>query len=326
MGGCGCGCACVRACVRARVHVCHCSVVVCQAGEKFTVYPKHAAHEAISRATLTPTAALLDALSMASCREEACLIQALSKLERCMICLGTGKSLSREEDRLLEVEDKAILQVDFAAAKLGPSLCELNAAIKELMGFVSTLPGADLEKPPFIEYNFTEVTNTLRTAHEAELEVALNRWNDVLTSSCTQIATAFPEGWQAKAIDSYDIEFIKTRILSQTLIDKMGSDFHKFDVWLRSMEKNTEMYEEYKKRHEKDLQSNVQIIADAVAMTATILAYNTMVFKWPKMGNNERRQGKKDLVKKIKLKLGKWAELPAALNDRMTAAISGKSG
>ena len=222
------------------------------------------------------------------------------------------------------MDDKVILSVDFAAAKLGPSLCALNASIKELTAFISSVPSADLEKPPFDQYNFTEIATTLRTAHEAELTVALDRWNDVLKPSCAQIAKAFPEGWQAKAIDSYDADFVRTRILSQTVINAMGTQFHGFDVWVRSMEKNTEMYDEYKKRHGEDLQTCVEIIGNAVAMTATILAYNAMVFKWPKLSGLERRQSKKDLVKKLKGKLGKWAEIPAPLNDRMTAAISGK--
>lgn len=303
---------------------CLASYNIAQATQKFTIYPKHANHEALAARQVTPSAVLIDALSTSNRTQEVFLVQTLCKLEECQIALADCKRLSKEEDRLMEVDEASLLKTDLEAAKLAPALVCLRHRIEGFATFIAGLPGADLEKEPLVAFNFPEVVSTLTKLHETEQNVAIDRWKDVLRASCTEIQKAFPKDWKKKCVESYDQEFVRSKILVQSIIDQLGQDYSVCSTWLKSLDKITPICDAFKLRYKEDLESVRSTVDDAVSLTATILAYNLLVFRFPKMESAQRRQGIQDLKKKVAKKLGKTAVVPDDVIDRLTEAISGK--
>ena len=96
---------------------------------------------------MKPTQAVLfiDALSMSNRTQETFLVQALCKLEECQIALADCNRLSKEEDRLCDVDESSLLKTDLEGARLAPALVRLRQCIEGFATFIASLPGADLE-------------------------------------------------------------------------------------------------------------------------------------------------------------------------------------
>ena len=306
------------------VCLCLVSYNTVQETQKYTIYPKHANHESI--AIMKPTQAVLfiDALSMSNRTQETFLVQALCKLEECQIALADCKRLSKEEDRLCDVDESSLLKTDLEGARLAPALVRLRQCIEGFATFIASLPGADLEKEPLAAYNFSEAVSTLTDLQRTEQNIAIDRWKDILCAQCSEISKAFPDQWKQKCIETYDPDFVRSKVLVQSIIDQLGQDYSTISAWLRSLDKITPICTAFTERFKDELASCRETVADAMALTATILAYNILVFRFPKMTSNERRQSIKDLKKRVSKKLGKHAVIPEEVVERLTQAISGK--
>ena len=306
--------------------VCLVVIATLEAGEVYSLYPKNANIEVLAEQPNTPAAVLVDTLCMAGHRGDALLIQALSKLERCQIAIAKCRVLSREEDRLTDVEEMALLQCDLETAKLAPALNSLSLAIKSFTAYISGLASADLAQEPLAMYKFPEATQQLTTLFDNEMNIAIDRWKDVLAGACAEINKAFPQNWRDKSITKYDVDYVKGKLLVQSVIDKLGNDYGPIGHWLRSLDK--EIMEPirlaFEKRWETELKEIRTVIKDAVELTCTILSYNILTFKFPKQSSGERRQSIKDVRKMVKTKFGKKCEIPDEVAARLTEAISAK--
>ena len=233
---------------------------------------------------------------MTSSNEEIHVVQALSKLEQCQIALGVVKMLSEEEDRLCEVDDMALLKVDLGKAKLGPALLTLSDKIKEFAVFVSSLPRVSLEKEPLSPYALPNVVKTLNDIHEKDAHTAIDRWKDILVTQCNILKTkALPENWKKKCVETYDVDYVKNKLLTQSVFDNLGSDYPVLADWLISLDKCNHVCELFSKRWAAELKDCRQTVGDAVALVTTILAYNVLVYKFPKQSSADRRQSLKDV-------------------------------
>ena len=129
-----------------------------------------------------------------------------------------------------------------------------------------------------------------------EQHIAIDRWKDMLCAQCSKISKAFPDEWKKKCIETYDPDFVRSKVLVQSIIDHLGQDYSTISAWLRSLDKITPICTAFTERFKDELALCRETVADAAALTATILAYNILVFRFPKMTSNERRQSF----------LGKW--------------------
>ena len=303
----------------------HCSIVSRQENQFYTVYPKGANHTSISTSNPTDSMTLIDALSLAGSNGEVHLVQALSKFELSQKALATVKMLTAEEERLCEVEERSVLKVDLESARLGPALCKLSASVKELAAYMSSVPSAELNKDPLAKYNFPEIIQSLEALHKQELHTAIDRWKDIATALCKCVRAAIPTQWQEKALNDYDEKYVRSKLLQQSVLENLGSDYSFLNSWFKSLEKNEEIYAAFLNRWEEEMKQCKATTAEAVDLTSAILSYNTMIFKYPKITAENRRQAYKDAKKQIKRKLGKSTdEIPEKIQERMLAAISGK--
>ena len=317
---------CVRvsaACVMLQ-RVYHCHVAVGQDGKILTVYPKHAVHENIANAAGSSRTMPVDALSMANNTDEMHAVQALAKLETCTINLGKVKMLQAEEERLLEVDESSILKMDLQSGRLAPALVTFSTSIRSLASFLAALPGSAAEKEPLCTYSLASAVKDLDGLHLLELHRAVDRWKESLTAIGTELENAFPPEWRAKCVDTYDVEFVKSKILVQTLIDDLGTEFVDCSKWLKSLDKIEPVKAAFEARWEAELKAVRKNVKDANDITSAILSYNVLVYQFPKKKSDQRRQIVKDLKKKLKVKLGPKAEIPTEISDRLTMAISGK--
>ena len=304
--------------------VCLIAITILEAEDVYTLFPKNANIEVLAELSNTPSTLLVDMLSLAGRRDEVLLILALAKLEVCQIDIAKVKVLSREEDRLTDVEEVALLQCDLENARLAPALISLSSSIKSFATFISGLASADLGKEPLEKYKFPDATKTLTDIFEHEMQLAIDRWKDVLVGACTEIKKAFPANWKEKSITAYDVDYVKGKLLVQTVIDKLGNDYGPIGHWLRSLDKecHDSIRVAFEKRWEAELKECRTVISDAVALTCVILSYNVLTFAMPKQTSVKRRQSVKDLRKKLKVKFGKKCEIPDEVSLRLTDAIS----
>ena len=303
----------------------YCSIVSRQEHQFYTVYPEGANHTSFSTSTPTESMTLIDALSLADRNAEVHLVQALSKFELSQKALATVKMLSAEEERLCEIEESSVLKVDLESARLGPALCMLSASVKELAAYMSSVPSAELNKEPLVKYNFPEIIQSLEALHKQELHIAIDRWKDIATALCKSVRAAIPTQWKEKALNDYDEKYVRSKLLQQSVLADLGSDYSHLNSWFKSLEKNDEICAAFQARWEEELKQCKATTAEAVDLTSAILSYNTMIFKYPQIKTPEhRRQAYKDVKKKIKTKLGKSTEIPEKIQERMLAAISGK--
>ena len=288
------------------------------------MYPKHAQHENIANSELTNFQFLVDYLAMAKEIPEMHAVQALAKMEMCTINLGKVKMLSSEEERLLDVDESTILKMDLQAGRLAPALVTLSESNKSLASFLAAVPASDAEKEPFAKLNLPNAVQELDQYYTFELHRAVDRWKDCIMSVATDVQGALPPEWRAKSVDTYDTDFVKNKILVQSLINDLGTDFCDVAKWLKSLDKIELIKAAFEARWPEEISSCRKAIGDANDITATILSYNVLVFQFPKKDSGQRRQIVKDLKKKLKMKLGPKAEIPSAISDRLTLAISGK--
>ena len=82
------------------------------------------------------------------------LVQALGKLEVCQVAVAKCKMLNVEEDRVADVDIKAVLRMELSKAGLGPALESLSSAIKSLTDYVATLAQSELESEVMAVYKF----------------------------------------------------------------------------------------------------------------------------------------------------------------------------
>ena len=159
-----------------------------------------------------------------------------------------------------------------------------------------------------------------------EMNIAIDRWEGVLSGACTEIKKAFPQNWREKSVTKYDVDYVKGKLLVQSVIDKLGNDYGSIGHWLRSWDKDSmePIRLAFEMRWETELKEVRTVIKDAVELTCTILSYNIFTFKFPKQSSGERRQSIKDLRKKLKTKFGKKCEIPEEVAARLTEAISAK--
>ena len=234
------------------------------------------------------------------------------------------KALSAEEDKACEVDDVAVLKVELDKGNFASALVELDGKIKSFGMFVSALHQIDLQEEPLSPYMMPQTIKTLEQTLETEWFTAIDRWKDVCEVACRQIRPAFPDDWKAKCVDGYEADFVKSKLLTQAVFDKLGTDYQSLAVWLRSLERCPETKALFNKRWKDELEEIQKVSADSISFAATILAYNVLIFKFPKAKGDTRRQAVKDVKKRIKTKLGKQAEIPQQVSDRLSAAISGK--
>ena len=288
------------------------------------MYPSNATHSKIAERTETPGIVLMDILCMANRLPEAHLVQALMKLERCQIGLAEVKSLSEEENQVLEVDDTGLLKMELDKAKLAPAIAKLHSHTKLFNVFISSLPQRDLQQAPLAEYDFPQVVTRLDEMLEFETNTSIDRWKDVCVTVTSSIKGVFPDNWKAKCVTSYDIDWVKSHLLTQSVFTDLGTDYQFLAVWLKSLTKCDFMQAKFEERYAEALAEIKNVSTDSVAFAATILAYNVLIYKFKGQDSLKRRQEVKDVKKKIKTKLGKDANIPNEVNDRLMAAISGK--
>ena len=289
------------------------------------MYPKHAQHENIANSEQTGFQILVDYLAQANQNDEMHAVQALSKLESCTIRLGNIKMLSNEEDRLLEVDETTvILKIDAQSAKLARALVNFVTLTKTLASFLAALPAGAAENNNLAFYNLSDALQELDEQYKFELHRALDRWKDCLMSVATQIQEALPQDFRAKCVETYDPDFVKNKILTQSLINSLGTDFVDASRWLKSLDKVEQIKSAFAERWPGENTTIAQAVADANDLTSTILSYNVLIYQFPKKTSEKRRQIIKDLKKKLSSKLGPKAKIPQPIMDRLTEAISGK--
>ena len=295
-----------------------------QDGQPFVVFPRNADHAKIAESAKTPTALLVDTLALANRPQQVQLVQILGKLEQCQLSLGEVASLSDGEDKVFEVEETGLLKVEADKAKLAPSLAILDEHIKNFAAYMTSLPQAQLQQEPFAAYAFPNVVQQLNGLFEKVAHAAIDRWRDVCMTTIASIKDVFPEGWKAKCVTTFDMEWVKSKMLNKAVFENLGSDYQFLAMWLRSLDRCPVAKELFEKRWAEELAEIRSVSADSLSFASTILAYNVLIYKFPKLGSPERRQSIKDVTKKIRTKLGKEAEIPREVRDRMMAAISGK--
>ena len=133
----------------------------------------------------TPVGTLVDVLSMASRSEESSLVQVLSKLEGLQMLMARCRMLNVEEDRLIEVDEAALLKTDATSARLAPTLAELSDKTREFVLFLSNVPAATINSEVFAPYQFSNVAEQLDQFYKLELKKATDRWCGVFPVSAT---------------------------------------------------------------------------------------------------------------------------------------------
>lgn len=252
------------------------------------------------------------------------LVQALGKLEVCQVAVAKCKMLNVEEDRVADVDIKAVLRMELSKAGLGPALESLSSAIKSLTDYVATLAQSELESEVMAVYKFQDMPPKLDLVLELEVKKAVDRWREALREVAEQVESSMPENWKVRCIDTCDAEYIKSRILTKELVDAVGSDYAHASKWTEGIDALDVVKKGFDLHHSADLLKYCQLLADARSLVSCVLAYNCLFHRYPKQSSSERRQSWKDLKKKLRAKFGEAASLPAKVGDRLQAGISGK--
>ena len=237
------------------------------------MYPKHAQHENIANSEQTGFQILIDYLAQANQNDETHAMQALAELESCTIDLGKIQMLSNEEDRLLDVDETTvILKIDAQSAKLAPTLVNFVTLTKTLASFLAALAAGVAENKHLANYNLSDALQELDQQYTFELHRALDRWKDCLMSVATQVQEALPQDFRAKSVETYDADYVKNKILVQSLINGLGTDFVDAAKWLKSLDKLEHIKSAFEERWAEENTSITQALADANDLTATILS------------------------------------------------------
>lgn len=272
----------------------------------------------------TPVDTLVDVLCMAHRSEECKLVQVLSKLESLQMQMARCRMLNIEEDRLVDVDEAALLKTDATSARLAPTLAELSDKTREFVLFLSNVPAATINSEAFAPYKFSNVAEQLDQFYQSELKKATDRWCGVFSGVCDSLNDVIPPDWKEKALDSEDRTFINNKILVQSLIGGLGSDYLSATSWLSSLEVIPAIYKAVQEAWGDSLVHYKTTLYDTRNLAAVILGYNCIISKFPKASAADRRQFAKDLKKRLKTKFGKDYEMPQAMADRIAAAISAK--
>jgi len=296
-----------------------------QESDRHLVYPPNSPqHQALATHSETPSATLVDVLALTNRTLESKLTQVLTQLEVVQIQVAQVKMLNLEEDRIVEVEETGVLKTDVERARLGPALVELVKNMDYFAAFVTNVSQDDMTSTLFAPYKLFDATRQFTMIHESELHRALDRWHGCLDTVCKALVMVLPENWKVSVIDTYDVDYVKSNVLVQSLITSLGSEYMSCSMWIASMKKISPLHVAFKSRHGTELQGFEEILADARDMAACVLAYNIMLNKFPKATPGDRRQQIKDLKKKLKAKLGKEYELPESVANRLTSAVTSK--
>ena len=76
--------------------------------------------------------------------------------------------LGVEEERVIDIEEVALIRSTPEQAKLGPALMELERLIKSSASYIANLHDEDF--PAFWEYKFTDMIKTMDNIFEAEMD------------------------------------------------------------------------------------------------------------------------------------------------------------
>ena len=105
-----------------------------------------------------------------------------------------------------------------------------------------------------------------------------------------------PENWRRKAVVIYDAEFVKTKIIVPSLIEALGSDYVPLSVWLTSLGKQTVMNEHFQNPWGGELKLINETSEATLELVAVMLAYTTLIHRFPKASPTERRQYLRDCL------------------------------
>ena len=147
------------------------------------------------------------------------------------------KSLNAEEERVAEVAEVELLNIDPDRAWLAPALSELSLSIAHFSAFISNMSREDLGSDLSAKYKFFEMATQVEAIQQTQMTTAIDRWHAALDAVVTQLQTVLPKDRRPKVIDDFDSEYVKKHILVQTLITGLGSDYTPAVTWMNSLEK-----------------------------------------------------------------------------------------
>ena len=289
------------------------------------VYPKIARHADLASHPATDITTLVDILALSNKNNQCKVVQVLARLEQWQIKIAHIKALQDEEERVSEIEEPALLKTPPDQARLAPALSQILTIGKDFASFLASIPRDALSSDEFKIYKPLDFTRQITELQEAEVVKAVGRWHSALEVVCNALSTKFPDRWRARAIDEHDEDFVKNKVLQQTLIANLGTDYLTATQWIACLKKDfVSMAEKFEEHHKGELAKFEDVLGDCCDLSGTILAYNVMLHQFPKKSQAERRQAFKDLKKKLKAKIGKSYDLPQALNDRVLQHVNMK--
>ena len=77
--------------------------------------------------------------------------------------------------------------------------------------------------------------------------------------------------WKKKAIETYDPDFVRSKLFIQAIIDQLGSEYSTINAWLKSLDKVTDICSAFEERWKEELQSIRNTVSDATTLVSTIL-------------------------------------------------------
>ena len=131
--------------------------------------------------------------------------------------------------------------------------------------------------------------------------------------------------WKSKALKNYDASFVKTKLLSKDLVQKLGSEYLVAQAWLASLDKANIVNEAMKAKYEEDCKQWTQVLGDTRDLVSAILLYNLMVHKFDSCkDDSKKRDAVKDTKKKLRKQFGAKYTIPEDINSRVMNAINKK--
>ena len=295
-------------------------------GDRHLVYPKIARHSDLALHPLTDITTLVDVLALSNKNNQCKVVQVLARLEQWQIKVAYIKSLQDEEERVSEIEEQSLLKTEPDKVRLAPALSELLAIGKQSTSFLASIPRDTLASTEFEQYKKPlDYARQITALQDAEVTKAVGRWHSALEVVCNALSNKFPDRWRARAIDEHDEDFVKNKVLQQSLISSMGTDYLSATQWVACFKKNFQsMVDAFEEQHKGEFTKFEAILGDSCDLSATTLAYNVMLHQFPKKSQSDRRQALKDLKKKFRTKIGKGYDMPQALSDRMLQHVNMK--
>ena len=149
-------------------------------------------------------------------------------------------------------------------------------------------------------YKLELMTPQLDTLLKGEMEKAIRHWKEALTVVQEAVVPFVPKHWKARVLDNADESYIKIKILTQSLVDSLGSDYLPACNWVAAL-KTLEIVEKaFETHHPGFLKTAGDVVQDARALVACVLGYNVPYNRYFKQSATERRQSLKDLKNKTK--------------------------